>query len=153
VNESTRIILDALDPAALATGRVQPPYPLRQRGATADGAIKWYVNGLLGARRSSFSRECGFSIEQMYSHTVTASEVGEQMDKVVERHDHPSQGINELVIVAGGPDRFGDGLVDEGMMAEVFLDRWQGEITPPKSIRRVVLDNWVSGTLDILFEA
>lgn len=156
VNESTYILMDAVNSLGGAATMRDPawmPYPLGTSGRLSSGAAEWTCNCLLVPPFCSFVRECGFRVVNSYGHTVTPTELKERFDTLVETHDDPSQGIEELVIVAGGPDKYGDGLPGEAMLAQVFLTKWQGEIAPPKSIRRVFLDIWGPESLHLLYDA
>ncbi len=156
VNESTHILIDAINSlgeAATTMDAAWMPYPLWASGQVAGGRAEWLCNCLLVPPFCSFVRECGFRVVNSYGHTVTPAELTKRFDALVETHDDPSQGIEELVIVAGGPDRYGDGLPGEAMLAQVFLTEWRGEIAPPKSIRRVFLDIWGPESLHLLYDA
>ena len=101
--------------------------------------------------KNSFARECGFNVEHQYLETVTAAEVKCRIEEIIAKHDKCDQGIDELIIVAGGPDRNGDTTADEGMLADTFAVTWKGVVERPKNIGRVVMDNWGSNQLHVLF--
>jgi hypothetical protein len=141
-----------LDGPAWVMGKVENPFPIGQSGSTSDGSIRWYVSGL-GSAKNVFSTECGFNIELQYLATATKNEVKDVLDGIVAKHDKPGQNIDELVIVAGGPDRFGEGTIDESMLATFFVEHWRGEINNPANVKEVILMNWARGTITALYPA
>ena len=126
------------------------PFPIGESGSSADGSISWCVVGNMIAQ-NSFSRECGFNVEHQYLETVTAAEVKCRIEEIIVKHDKRDQGIDELVIVAGGLDRNGDTTADEAMLADTFAVKWKGVVEKPKNMGRVVMDNWGSNQLHVLF--
>lgn len=132
-------------------GRVPNPFPMGQTGKTSDGQVEWHVPGLMRVE-NNFTKICLFQIEHLYLHTVTKDDVKLRLNEIISKHDQPGQGIDELIIVAGGPDRFGEGVMDESVIANVFINHWKERIAPPKCIRRVILDNWQASQLAVLFE-
>ncbi len=129
-----------------------PDFGMPIEGTTSDGSVQWMVCGSARAP-NSFVRSCGFQVEHAYRHHVTEQDVRARIDELVDGHDDPSQKIDELVIVAGGPDRYGDGLADEALLAHMFAEKWKGEISSPKSIRRVILTNWQANRIHVLYPA
>lgn len=127
------------------------PFPMGQQGKSSDGTVTWRVPGL-AHNPSNFVAHCGFQLEHAYLETVTASEVKLRVNELVSSHDKLNQGIHELLIVAGGPDKFGEGVFDEAMVAHTFVTRWNGAIAPPNNLRRVILHNWISERIDVLYE-
>lgn len=139
-----------LDGSKLVMGLEPEPFPMGESGSSADGSISWYVVGDMHAQ-NSFARECGFNVEHQYLETVTAANVKSRIEEIVAKHDKSDQGIDELVIVAAGPDRYGDTTADEAMLADTFAVTWKGIVENPKNIGRVVMDNWGSNQLHVLF--
>ena len=140
-----------LDGSKWVLGKTPNPFPMGESGRTSDGNIEWYVTGNT-LPNNSFSIECGFNLEHQYMGTATSMDVKQRLDEIIAQHDKPNQQIDELVIIAGGPDKNGDAVFDEALIASVFVEHWKGKIQPPKNARRVVLLNWGANTLHVLHE-
>jgi len=128
------------------------PFPMDQAGTTSDGKLSWYVThaGVI-SWTNDFIAECGFSIEQSRCTNITLPEITERLDELVKSHDKIS--IEELVVVAGGPDNYGNGYVEEAKLALIFIEEGGKLTNPPQHLKRVVIYNWRRGTVDIIFEA
>ena len=133
------------------------PYPMGLEGSTKSGFIKWTVTGIFTGDPNvpgadSFLTHCGFAIEHIYRQTVGLPQVKAELDRVVSKHDKTDdQGIDELLIVAGGPDENGNSIPGDVSMVSWFLSEG-GEIAAPTRIKRVVLDCWGTDRLDVLYD-
>lgn len=128
------------------------PYPLGETGVSRDGFIMWDVVTIGCISDNYFSRKCQFGIEHIYQETVTAVEIAERVNFLINNHDKSHQNIQELVIVAGGPDEFGEGRADEAAIANIFLKKSKDLVNPPNNIKRVVVDNWRTGDVVVIYE-
>ncbi len=137
------------------------PYPLNQGGTTSSGAIEWGVESIiplggfmLGPESDWFHQECRFQIKHLFADAKSPAEIAEELDRIVSKHDKQKpadQHIDELLIVAGGPDRRGRCLPGEAARARSFVGAG-GKIAPPLRLTRVVLDCWGADALVVLFD-
>jgi hypothetical protein len=137
------------------------PYPLNQGGTTSSGAIEWGVESIIplggfmfGPQSDGFYRECKFQIKHLFVDAKSPSEIAGELDRIVAKHDKqkpPNQHIDELLIVAGGPDHKGRCLPGEAARARSFVDGG-GTIAAPARLTRVVLDCWGADSLIVLFD-
>ncbi len=133
------------------------PYPMGLEGSTKSGFIKWVVTGtftgdanLAGA--DSFLTHCGFAVEHIYRQTVGLPQVKAELDRIVSKHDKADdQGIDELLIVAGGPDELGNSIPGDVSLVRWFITEG-GKIAAPVRIKRIVLDCWGTDCLDVLYD-
>jgi hypothetical protein len=127
------------------------PFPLGESGISDDALVSWYVVGNLPAG-NSFYKECNFNVEHQYAENVDKNDVRAQLEKIINKHDKPDQNIDELVIVASGPDKYGEAIIDESAICNVFINRWKGSISEPKNIKRIVIDSWNSNDIYVLYD-
>ncbi|CAD6529152.1 hypothetical protein LMG27952_02267 [Paraburkholderia hiiakae] len=140
-----------LDGEKWVMGEVPDPFPMGEKGVTSDGSIEWYVAGP-SMHNNRFVLECGFNVEHQYLATAGGADVKQRLDKIIAKHDKADQRIDELVIIAGGPDNDGEAVFDESMLASFFVTQWQGQVETPNHAKRVVLLNWQANTLHVLYE-
>lgn len=127
------------------------PFPMRESGASTCGVLEWYVSGT-GPIVSSFGRQCSFEIFHQATMAVTVADIKDRLDEIVGKHDRkPDQQIDEMVIVAGGPDNEGDALAEEESIASFFVQNG-GEIAAPRLIKKVVLVQWSNAKIDVLYD-
>lgn len=127
------------------------PYPLGEAGTTTDGTMNWHVSGL-NRSESVFSRSCGFNVEHQFVEMTSATKVAAELQRIIGAHDIAGQGINELVLVAGGPDIFGEAVGGESTISELYFDKWNGTIPAPKHLNRIFVDNWLLGRARLIFD-
>jgi hypothetical protein len=131
------------------------PFPLGQRGSTVCGKIHWEVAGLFRIHPShpqdSFMRDCKFSVVHWFTDNINCEELAATFDRLIGNHDkEESQGIDELVIIAGGPDKYGDAVTSEATLASLYRE-WKPQVTAPKFIKRIVLLDWATSSLEVVF--
>lgn len=131
------------------------PYPLEEEGITKCGTIKWRVESnivnLPGDRYSSLYNHCGFELKHAFGEWITSVELEEWLNRLIASHDKKAeQKIDELVVVAGGPDRYGDSLTSELTLFSL-IGRWKSKIIAPKHIKRVVLLGWRTRAVRVLY--
>lgn len=135
-------------------------YPFGEGGITRSGLIEWGVESiipehLLFAQGAGwFQHECKFQIKHVFSDGKSDAEIAEELNRVVAKHDKlkpPEEHIDELLIVAGGPDRRGRCLLGEAFRAMYFVDQGGG-IAPPHRLTRVLLDCWGLDRVIVLFD-
>lgn len=132
-----------------------PPFPLGQNGSTACGKIHWDVAGVFRNHPSqpqdSFTRDCKFSVVHWFADNINNEELAATFDRLIRNHDkEESQGIDELVIIAGGPDKYGDVLTSEAQLASLYRT-WKPQVPVPKFIKRIVLLDWATSSLEVVF--
>ena len=127
------------------------PFPMNQEGTTSDNKMKWYVSRVGQTLiDNDFVRECNFNIENNYRTTLNFNDIEQRVMELIQSHDQPL--IEELLIVAGGPDKFGEGFDDEASFASIFISRRKEYFIKPKYLQRIVIDNWRKDTLDVIYE-
>ena len=163
IEQLDRIVITPGIEAFLMQGDVMSParYPLNQSGNTSTGAIEWWVQSIIpqtgfipGPQSDWFHQECRFQIEHQYADEKKPSDIADELNRIVAKHDKakpPEQHIDELLIVAGGPDRLGRGLPGEAARVSRFVQTG-GKIATPQRLTRIVLDCWGSDQLIVLFE-
>jgi len=127
------------------------PYPMGQHGESTDKSMNWHVSGLTN-NQTIFSSNCGFNIEHQYTEIASATTFFAQVQRIISSHDVSSQNIDELLLVAGGPDIFGEAIAGESTIAEMYFEKWQGTIKPPAHLSRIYLDNWLLGKPRLIFD-
>jgi hypothetical protein len=127
------------------------PYPMGQTGSSANQLMNWHVSGLIRSE-TLVSISCGFNIEHQYVELASPSKVSADLERIISGHDIVGQGIDELVLVAGGPDIFGEAVAGESMIAELYFGNWKGTISEPACLSRIFVDNWLLGKPRLLFD-
>ena len=127
------------------------PFPMDQSGTSSDGILSWYVIdcGFLPPT-NEFAKECGFRVETGNLQSLSLQEISERLMEIVKKHDKPE--IEELLIVAGGPNRHGEGYSDEATFALFFCQKIGKLSEIPRHLQRVIIDNWRTGSLHIIFD-
>lgn len=127
------------------------PFPMDQQGETSDGMFSWCVTNVGYLPESNdLIRECGFNIENSSRTTLTLVDISARLTDIVQKHD--KEAIEELLIVGGGPDKHGYGYHDEACFAHIFTSQGGRLASKPQHIKRVVIDNWRSKSLDVIFD-
>jgi hypothetical protein len=108
------------------------------------GSIRWYVSAYADTpfRGSKLSNATGFEVEYMHRQWVTTEDVARAINERVSAKDRAGQGVDELLIVAGGPDQAGRAFPAEAMLAYHFLEGRAAPIVRPVHIQRVFVDIW-----------
>lgn len=127
------------------------PFPMGESGSSHDGSMNWHVSGLTQGY-SVFFNTCGFNIEHQYTEIARPDIVRANVDRIIAAHDVAGQMIDELVLVAAGPDVFGEAMSGESVIPNLFFDQWQGSISPPSNLTRIFVDNWLLGGPRLLFD-
>jgi hypothetical protein len=97
---------------------------------------------------STFFRLHGYEVLVASGTFATATMAQTELDRVTSQHDKPE--IEELVLVAGGPDRAGLTYPSEEQFFELIRDA--GCQTSANHLRRVTLYRYSNGETSILFE-
>jgi hypothetical protein len=138
------------DPDALRTdGDVAPErMPELPLGDTTAGA-KFYAAPLLGgAPGSMLYTLAGFDIALAYSTLITADEAWREIQRLVDEHD--KQGVDVLLVSAGGPDSHGNVFPAEELLVNFVLAHPIGLEHAPQHIKSIVLHSWGTGQATIL---
>lgn len=108
------------------------------------GLIKWYVSAYSNQpfRGSKLSNATGFEVEYTQRQWVKTEGVARAINERISAKDRAGRGIDELLIVAGGPDQAGRAFPAEAMLAYHLLESRSTSIVRPVHIRRVFVDIW-----------
>jgi hypothetical protein len=119
-----------------------PPYSLEKGGVISDFGLRWYVAGVILRPKNDFEIETGFGVEFNFNQSLDLAGIKGLLDNAIASHDKPEQRIDELVVIAGGPNRQGEASNDESVFVEAFFDKGL-KIEPPKNLKRVAVIDWL----------
>ena len=117
-----------------------PPYSIEESGELPDFGLSWYVSGCIANPRNDFEIETDIGIEFNFNQSLTTKDIKKLLDDAIASHDDPA--IEELVIIAGGPNRIGQASNDESVFVSAFFEEGL-KIEPPKNIKRVAVVEWL----------
>ncbi len=130
---------DALRTSSAAAERM-PELPL----ADTTAGAKFYAAPLLGgAPGSMLYTLAGFDIALAYTTLITADEAWREIQRLVDEHD--KQGVDVLLVTAGGPDSHGNVFPAEELLVNFVLAHPIGLAHAPQHIKSIVLHSWGTG--------
>lgn len=106
------------------------------------GALEWWVSSYSTQRMSGskFANITGFEVEYTHREFSAVLDVAGSLSDIIKSKDHPA--VDELLIVAGGPDRNGRRYIAESMTAIHLLEGRKYTFDKPTHIKRVFVDVW-----------
>jgi hypothetical protein len=131
------------NPDALRTAAAAERMPELPLADTTAGA-KFYAAPLLGgAPGSMLYTLAGFDIALAYTTLITADEAWREVQRLVDEHD--KQGVDVLLVTAGGPDSHGNVFPAEELLVNFVLAHPIGLAHAPQHIKSIVLHSWGTG--------
>lgn len=108
------------------------------------GLIEWYVSIYSNQplRGSKLSNATGFEVEYTQRQWIKTDDVIRVISERISAKDREGRGVDELLIVAGGPDQAGRVFPAEAMLAHRLLESRATSIVKPLHIQRVFVDIW-----------
>jgi hypothetical protein len=106
------------------------------------GPLNWYVSSYADHpfRGSKLSNLTGFEVEYTHREWTKTAEVERAINERILAKDRP--GMDELLIVAGGPDQAGRQFPAEALLASHLLEKGTPAFVKPEHIKRVFIDVW-----------
>ncbi len=128
-------------------------HPAFASGQVNDGILKWNVSSIsnMPMRGSKLANHTGFEIEYTHREWMQAEDVQSALERCIQAKDKPNAGNDELLIVAGAPDRDGRAYPAEALLLGSFLAKWGGLKTEPKHINRVFVDLWGPERVQVIY--
>lgn len=108
----------------------------------AVGPLNWYVSSYAEHpfRGSKLSNTTGFEVEYTHRQSTTTADVERAINERIMAKDRA--GVDELLIVAGGPDQTGKQFPAEAILASHLLKKETLAFVKPVHIQRVFVDVW-----------
>lgn len=119
-----------------------PPYSIEERGDLPEFGLGWYVSGCIRHPKNDFEIETGIGLEFDFNQSLSTRDIKQLLDEAIASHDGDDQAIDELVVIAGGPDTLGQASNDESVFVTAFFDAGL-KIDTPKNIKRVAIIEWL----------
>lgn len=91
----------------------------------------------------------GFEIGLVYTSIVTREKAQGELQRLVKKHD--KEGVDLLLITAGGPDASGIVFPAEEAFAKFIVDHEIGLSTKPEHIKQIILHSWTTGAATLLY--
>ena len=106
------------------------------------GPLRWYVSSYADHpfRGSKLSNITGFEMEYTHREWTKTADVERAINERIVAKDRG--GVDELLIVAGGPDQAGRQFPAEALLASHLLEKGTPAFVKPAHIQRVFIDVW-----------
>ncbi|MBC7994054.1 MAG: hypothetical protein H7Z15_12530 [Rhizobacter sp.] len=116
------------------------------------GPLNWYASSYADYpfRGSKLSNIMGFEVEYMHRQWTTTAEVERAINERIMAKDRA--GVDELLIVAGGPDQAGRQFPAEAILASHLLEKGTPAFVKPAHIQRVFIDVWGAERLYLIHD-
>lgn len=125
-----------------------PQMPPLVTGSTLQDATFYAVPMLNASPAGPFTSISGYDIVLAYTTTHTASSIGIVLEDLVRKHD--KEGVDNLLITSGGPDRDGAMHPMEQVISDMYLQ--YPKVLKTEHINRVILHRWPTGDAYDLLE-
>lgn len=135
--------------------------PARSSDSEAQGAwpsgtvssLTWCVSSYANfpLSGSKLANDTGFDVEYTQRQWTTPANVEQALNDSIAIKDQA--GVDELLIVAGGPDQAGRQFPAEAMLVDYLLGKLEPSFVRPTYLRRVFVDVWGLERLYLIHEA
>jgi len=116
------------------------------------GPLVWWVTSYSNQRMSGskFANITGFEVEYTHREFSGVLDVANSLSEIIKVKDRPA--VDELLIVAGGPDRNGRCYIAERMTAIHLLEEKTYTFDKPAHIKRVFVDVWGADRAYLIYD-
>lgn len=117
------------------------------------GPLNWYVSSYADHpfRGSKLSNATGFEVEYTHRQSTTTADIRNAINERIVAKDRP--GVDELLIVAGGPAQTGKQFPAEAILAFHLLEEEAASFVKPAHLQRVFIDVWGAERLCLIHDS